>query len=69
MRTGELIYTMAEDDAIMMPAWDYSDPDMYPDPIVDGDHYCFPVVQYFDGKAVPVYPDSMAAQELKVPEK
>lgn len=69
VRTGELTYTMAEDDAIMMPAWDYSDPDMYPDPIVDGDHYCFPVVQYFDGKAVPVYPDSMAAQELKVPEK
>ena len=52
----------------MMPSWNYSDPEMYPDPIVDADHYMFPVVQYFDGVGVPVYPESMAEDSLKVPE-
>ena len=58
--TGELTYTMAEDDAIMMPSWDYSGPEFYPDPIVDSDHYIFPVVQYFDGVGIPVYPEVMS---------
>lgn len=64
--TGELTYTMEEDNAIMVPSWDYSDPEMYPDPIVDEDHYVFPVVQYFEGTAYVVFPDSMASQELRV---
>jgi len=66
VKTGQLTYTMADDDAIMMPAWDYSDPEMYPDPVVDSEHYCFPVVQYFGGVGVPVFPESMAEQEMKV---
>ena len=66
--TGEMEYTMEEDGAIMMPSWNYSDPEMYPDPIVDADHYMFPVVQYFDGVGVPVYPESMAEDSLKVPD-
>ena len=65
--TGELTYTMAEDDAIMMPSWDYSGPEFYPDPIVDSDHYIFPVVQYFDGVGIPVYPEVMSKRPLSVP--
>ena len=66
--TGELTYTMAEDDAIMMPSWDYSDPAFYPDPIVDADHYIFPVVQYFEGTGIPVFPEVMAEQPLSAPD-
>ena len=65
--TGELTYSTA-DGAIMVPCYDYSDPSFYPDPIVDSEHYMFPVVQYFGGEAVVVYPDSMATQALSVPE-
>lgn len=67
LMTGKLTYTMKDDGAIMINAFDYSDKAFYPDPIVGGDYYMFPVIQYFEGKGTVVWPDNMADQPLTVP--
>lgn len=65
--TGELTYSMADDGAIMITKFDYSDPSFYPDPIVGEEYYMFPVIQYFGGKGTVVWPGNMADDSLKVP--
>ena len=67
LMTGKLTYSMKDDGAIMIPEFNYSDKSVYPDAIVGEQYYMFPVVQYFGGNGVVVYPDSMAAESLKVP--
>lgn len=61
--TGELTFT-AEDGAIVMQEYNFSDP---PDPIVGGDYYTFPVLQYMDGDQVYIFPESIAESDLMVP--
>jgi branched-chain amino acid transport system substrate-binding protein len=67
LMTGRLTYSMRDDGAIMIPRFDYSDPAFYPDPIVAEAYYMFPVVQYFGGQGVVVWPDSMATHAFSVP--
>ncbi|MGD2057433.1 MAG: ABC transporter substrate-binding protein [Anaerolineales bacterium] len=61
--TGDMVFT-AEDGAIVMQEYNFSDP---PDPIIGGDYYTFPVLQYMDGDQVYVFPPSIAESELMVP--
>ncbi len=61
--TGELTYT-AEDGAIVMEEYNFSDP---PDPLVGGEYYTFPVLQYMDGDQVYIFPESIAESDLMVP--
>ena len=61
--TGEMTFT-AEDGAIVMQEYDFSNP---PDPVIGGDYYTFPVLQYMDGDQVYVFPESIAETGLMVP--
>jgi branched-chain amino acid transport system substrate-binding protein len=61
--TGEMTFT-AEDGAIVMQEYDFSNP---PDPVIGGDFYTFPVLQYMDGDQVYVFPESIAETGLMVP--
>jgi hypothetical protein len=54
----------AEDGAIVMQEYDFSNP---PDPVIGGDYYTFPVLQYMDGDQVYVFPESIAETGLMVP--
>lgn len=59
--TGELTFG-TEDGAIVMSSYDFSDP---PDPVVGKGFYTFPVLQYFDGESVTVWPPEFAQAELE----
>jgi branched-chain amino acid transport system substrate-binding protein len=61
--TGELTYT-AEDGAIVMAEYNFSQP---PDPLVGKGYYTFPVLQYFDGDSVTIWPPEF--QEGTIQEK
>lgn len=61
--TGELTFT-AEDGAIVMQEYNFSDP---PDPKIGGEFYTFPVLQYMDGEAVYIWPDTIAETDLLLP--
>ncbi|MGA9533545.1 MAG: ABC transporter substrate-binding protein [Anaerolineales bacterium] len=61
--TGDLTFT-AEDGAIVMQEYNFSDP---PDPLIGGDYYTFPVLQYKDGEAVYIWPESIAQSDLMLP--
>lgn len=61
--TGEMTFT-AEDGAIVMNEYDFSNP---PDPVIGGDYYTFPVLQYMDGEGLVIWPESIATTELMVP--
>jgi branched-chain amino acid transport system substrate-binding protein len=61
--TGDMVFT-AEDGAIVMQEYNFSDP---PDPIIGGDYYTFPVLQYMDGDQVYIFPPSIAESDLMVP--
>lgn len=61
--TGELTFTAA-DGAIVMNEYNFSEP---PDPIIGGDYYTFPVLQYMDGVGMIVWPDYMKEADLQVP--
>lgn len=53
-------------EGIMMEEYAVS-PETAPDPVVGGGAYTFPVLQYFDGEGVVVYPPEWADQELIPP--
>ena len=59
--TGELTYSL-DDGAIVMNEYNYSDP---PDPLVGGEYYTFPILQYIDGEALAIWPDSFAEAALQ----
>jgi len=59
--TGELTYSL-DDGAIVMNEYNFSDP---PDPLVGGEYYTFPILQYIDGEALAIWPDSFAEAELQ----
>jgi branched-chain amino acid transport system substrate-binding protein len=61
--TGELTYTAA-DGAIVMAEYNFSQP---PDPLVGAGYYTFPVLQYFDGDSVTIWPPEF--QEATIQEK
>lgn len=61
--TGDLTYT-ADEGAIVMQEYNFSDP---PDPLVGGDYYTFPVLQYMDGEAVYIWPESISQSDLMLP--
>jgi branched-chain amino acid transport system substrate-binding protein len=62
--TGELVYT-AEDGAIVMSEYNFSEP---PDPLVGAGYYTFPVLQYFDGQPVTIWPPEFKQDVIKTPE-
>jgi hypothetical protein len=47
-----------------MQEYDFSNP---PDPVIGGDFYTFPVLQYMDGDQVYIFPESIAESDLMVP--
>lgn len=59
--TGELTYSL-DDGAIVMNEYNFSDP---PDPLVGGEYYTFPILQYMDGEALAIWPDSFAEAALQ----
>jgi branched-chain amino acid transport system substrate-binding protein len=61
--TGEITFT-ASDGAIVMNEYDFSSP---PDPVIGGDYYTFPVLQYMDGVGQVIWPASIATSELQAP--
>jgi len=63
--TGKLTYGF-DDGSIMMKEYKYT-LKSYPDPVVDPDHYYFPILQYMNGKITVVYPGYMANAEFVVP--
>lgn len=62
IQTGNWSYT----DGIVMDEYLYT-PDSVPDPLVGQGYYTFPIVQYFGGDGVVVYPDNIAEQEFTPP--
>lgn len=62
IQTGNWSYT----DGIVMEEYLYT-PDSVPDPLVGQGYYTFPIVQYFGGEGVVVYPDNIAEQEFTPP--
>ncbi len=60
--TGKLTYT----EGILMKEYKYT-PETWPDPVIDQDHYMFPVVQYFGGKPNVIWPDAYKNADLKIP--
>lgn len=61
--TGELTYT-AEEGAIVMSEYNFSEP---PDPLVGAGYYTFPVLQYFDGQPVTIWPPEFKQDVIKTP--
>ena len=61
--SGKLTYT----DGIIHKEYKYT-PETFPDPVVDQDHYIFPVVQYFGGEGKMVWPDAWKDQDLQIPD-
>ena len=57
VNTGKLTFSAA-DGAIMMKEYKYL-PETDPDPVVDTNHYFFPVIQYENGKSFIIFPESM----------
>jgi len=64
VNTGKLTYSEA-DGAIIMKDYMYTKESM-PDPVVDQQHYYFPVLQYWDGKGYIVYPEDWKEKDLVV---
>lgn len=61
--TGQLTFT----DGIIHKEYKFT-PETFPDPVVDKDHYIFPVIQYFDGKGKIVWPDEWKEADLQIPD-
>ncbi|MEM1031925.1 MAG: ABC transporter substrate-binding protein [Myxococcota bacterium] len=55
LMTGQITYEAG----ILMESYRYSS-DSWPDPVVGGDAFTFPVLQYADGESVVVFPESLA---------
>lgn len=60
---GKITYT----DGIIHKEYKYT-PESFPDPVVDQQHYVFPVIQYFGGQGKMVWPGAWKEQELKIPD-
>ncbi len=60
--TGEWTYT----GGVVMDEYAAA-PDTVPDPVVGKGYYIFPVLQYFDGEGVVVYPPEWAEQQITPP--
>ena len=65
VNTGKLTFTEA-DGAIMMKEYKYT-PETVPDPVVDTNHYFFPVIQYENGKGWIIFPESMKERDFVPP--
>lgn len=63
VRTGKLTYT----EGILMKEYKYT-PETVPDPVVDKDHFIYPVIQYFEGEGTVVWPEEWAEADLQIPE-
>jgi branched-chain amino acid transport system substrate-binding protein len=63
MRMGKLTYGKA-DGAIIMNEYKFT-PEMYPDPVTDAAHWFMPVIQYKDGKAYIIYPESHKEKDFE----
>lgn len=61
--TGKLTYT----DGIIMKEYKYTSKN-FPDMEVGPEYYIFPVIQYFSGKGVVVWPDNQKEQDIKIPD-
>lgn len=61
--TGQITFT----DGVVMEEYKY-DGQSVPDPIVGEGYYIFPVVQYFEGEAKVVWPDSQKNADLQIPD-
>jgi len=60
---GKLTYT----EGIIHKEYKYT-PQTFPDPVVDQQHYIFPVIQYFGGKGKIVWPSAWKEQDLQIPD-
>ena len=60
---GKLSYT----DGIIHKEYKFT-PETFPDPVVDQEHYIFPVIQYFGGEGKMIWPDEWKDQDMKIPE-
>jgi branched-chain amino acid transport system substrate-binding protein len=61
--SGKMSYT----DGIIHNEYKYT-PETFPDPVVDKDHYIFPVIQYFNGEGKIVWPKEWATQDPVIPD-
>jgi branched-chain amino acid transport system substrate-binding protein len=62
LHTGNWAYT----DGIVMSNYSTT-PDDVPDPVVGQGYYIFPVLQYFDGEGMVIYPSEWAVQDFMAP--
>jgi branched-chain amino acid transport system substrate-binding protein len=60
--TGKISFT----EGIIMKEYRYS-PDTIPDPIAGENYFVFPVVQYFDGKAMVIWPETWKEADFIAP--
>jgi branched-chain amino acid transport system substrate-binding protein len=60
---GKLTYT----DGIIHKEYKFT-PESFPDPVVDQEHYIFPVIQYFEGQGKMVWPDAWKDQDIAIPD-
>ena len=60
---GKLTYTKG----IIHKEYKYTS-ETFPNPVVDQDHYIFPVIQYFDGEGKIVWPSNWADQAAIIPD-
>ncbi len=65
VNTGKLTFTEA-DGAILMKEYKYT-AETAPDPVVDTNHYFFPVIQYENGKSSIIFPESMKEKDFTPP--
>ena len=60
--TGELTYT----DGILMSEYKFTKESL-PDMVVGKGYFVFPVIQYFGGEGITVWPDEIKKQDLQIP--
>jgi len=60
--TGEFTYT----DGVIMPRYRFS-MESFPDPVVGKEDFLFPIIQYFGGESVVLWPLDWATAELEIP--
>ena len=65
VNTGKLTFTEA-DGAIMMKEYQWNK-ESNPDPVVDTEHYFFPVIQYENGKSSIIFPENMKEKAFTPP--
>jgi branched-chain amino acid transport system substrate-binding protein len=60
--TGEFTYT----DGVVMPRYRFSE-ESFPDPVVGKEDFLFPLIQYFDGEGVVIWPLDWKEADLQIP--